>query len=93
MYREELMSSKKTSSHSPKTVSNKPTAPRKAVVVLDPADKYYERSRKDWEDYDRAVNNTGVSAEYLAEQNHEAMGAWGNGRSRQGFDPRTFRHR
>ena len=87
------MSSKKAASHPKKTVTNKLTVSRKAVVVLDPAEKYYARSKKDWEDYDAAVNDEGVYAEYVAEQNHEPMGAWGNARSRQGFDPRTFRHR
>jgi hypothetical protein len=87
------MSLRKTTSQPPKAVTHKLSGSRRAVVVLDPAEKYYARSKKDWEDYDAAVNDEGVYAEYVAEQNHEPMGAWGNARSRQGFDPRTFRHR
>jgi hypothetical protein len=59
--------------------------------VLDPAEKYYKQAREDLIAYNRTTSNDPAAAEYLAEASQEAFGAFGNPRSREGFDPRTFR--
>lgn len=68
------------------------TTPRR---VVDPAEKYYEQSRKDREAYKKALKHEdqGVSwsDDYLAERNHPVLHQEGNSQSRSGFDFRTFR--
>jgi hypothetical protein len=64
---------------------------RPYAEILDPAETYYERSRQDWDDYDRVASDR--LAVPAVEQSHEPLREWGNSRSRQGFDPGTFRHR
>lgn len=63
-------------------------------TIVDPAEKYYEQSRKDREAYKKAVKMGGMISDwsdYLAQRNRPVLGQEGNTRSRSGFDGRTFR--
>ncbi|HEX3067828.1 MAG TPA: hypothetical protein VHX14_04575 [Thermoanaerobaculia bacterium] len=73
--------------------SRKATGSAASEVMPDPAENYYERARANRAEYDRAIKVESPWAEYLAERNSEAFGSVGNPRSRQGFDPGSFRHR
>lgn len=77
-----------------KKKSNKPSeTANRPRVVKDPAEKYYDKARRDREEYDKAVKAASPWAEFLGERNFEALGAAGNPRSKQAFDPRSFRNR
>jgi hypothetical protein len=69
------------------------TATRKHVD--DPAEKYYEQSRRDREAYKKAVklahDESSWSDDPLSERHHDVLGQEGNARSRSGFDFSTFR--
>ena len=60
--------------------------------IVDPAEKYYRDSRDDWAEYERAVHDDEESSAHLTGRNDEPLGAWGNPRSKKGFDPDTFRN-
>jgi hypothetical protein len=82
-----------------KKSSDKPTAtvpPSTTRRVVDPAEKYYEQSRKDREAYKKAMKlkdrETSWADDYPVERNH-AFGQDGNDHSRSGFDSSTFRSR
>jgi hypothetical protein len=63
---------------------------RSATLIVDPTGEYFEKSRKDFEDYDQAVKDSNGPTDYLAETNYEGFGEGGNPRSRSGFFPDTF---
>lgn len=63
----------------------------RTISIVDPAAKYYQDSREDWAEYERAVHDD-ESAAHSTDQNDEQLGAWGNPRSKKGFDPDTFRN-
>ena len=81
------MSTEKTSPPTPGA------AGQTEFTVTDPADQYAEESRNDWAAYERALEAGELSAAHLNERNHELLGAWGNPRSKKGFDPAGFRDR
>jgi len=85
------MPTKKARKLKPKTADDAAQRSTNNDRVIDPAEKYYEQSRADFHVYDRTTRGDPESAEYLEETNQEAFGSFGNPRSRQGFDPRTFR--
>ncbi|HXA17073.1 MAG TPA: hypothetical protein VN380_08785 [Thermoanaerobaculia bacterium] len=62
--------------------------------VVDPAERYYEQSRKDRDAYKKAVSLSSRKSSWpdndLAERNH-VLGQDGNPQSRSAFDFRTFR--
>jgi hypothetical protein len=68
--------------------------PGSSARVVDPAQRYYEQSRKDREEYKKAVNLSGRQSSWpdndLGERNH-VLGQDGNLQSRSAFDFRTFR--
>ena len=81
---------KKNSGKTNTTVPHPGNSPR----VVDPAERYYEQSRKDREAYKKAVKLAGRRSSWsdndLAERNH-VLGQDGNQQSRSAFDSRTFR--
>lgn len=62
-------------------------------VITDPAQRYYEQARQDRVEYAKAIKFESPWVDLLNEGNHEALGAVGNPRSREGFDSSTFRNR
>ena len=69
--------------------SERGNASRGHVAIVDPAEKYYDRSRRVLAAYDRAVSSGATDPGYLSETNY--AGRDGNPHSREAFDPRTFR--
>jgi hypothetical protein len=61
-------------------------------LIVDPAQRYYKDSRDDWAEYERAVRDDEESSAHLTDRNDEPLGAWGNLRSKKGFDPDSFRN-
>jgi hypothetical protein len=65
--------------------------------VIDPAERYYDESRRKREAYDKAVNQGDPSFwpgdAVAAQPNHPVMGQEGTSQSRSGFDYRTFRRK
>jgi len=61
-------------------------------LIVDPAESYSKDSRDDWSEYERAVHDDEESSAHLTDRNDEPLGAWGNPRSKKGFDPDSFRN-
>ena len=71
--------------------SERRNASRGHATIVDPSENHLERSRRVFAAYDRAVSAGAADAGYLSETNYEGSGLDGNQRSRQAFDPDTFR--